>query len=120
MLHNTYTLCGGCCRGLAAGYIGLAMATAAAPAPPRDYRAEFPIFRHSIYLNSCSLGALSRCSRALVDEFLALWESRGAAAWDDVWWAALAELRSRYGRLIGGVDGTVALHPNISSALTAV
>jgi kynureninase len=96
------------------------MATAAAPAPPRDYRAEFPIFRHSIYLNSCSLGALSRRSRAKIDEFLDLWESRGAAAWYDVWWAALGELRTRYGRLIGAADGTIALHPNISSALTAV
>jgi kynureninase len=96
------------------------MATAAAPAPPRDYRAEFPIFRHSIYLNSCSLGALSRRSRAKVNEFLDIWDSRGAAAWYDVWWAALAELRTRYGRLIGAADGTIALHPNISSALTAV
>jgi kynureninase len=96
------------------------MATAAAPAPPRDYRADVPVFRHSIYLNSCSLGALSRRSRAKVDEFLDLWESRGAAAWYDVWWAALAELRARYGRLIGAADGTIALHPNISSALTAV
>jgi len=96
------------------------MATAAAPAPPRDYRAEFPIFRHSIYLNSCSLGALSRRSRAKVDEFLDLWEGRGAAAWYDVWWAALGELRTRYGRLIGAAEGAIALQPNISSALTAV
>ena len=58
------------------------MATAA-PAPPRDYRAEFPIFRRSIYLNSCSLGALSLRSRARVNEFLDLWETRGASAWYD-------------------------------------
>jgi selenocysteine lyase/cysteine desulfurase len=95
------------------------MATAA-PAPPRDYRAEFPIFRRSLYLNSCSLGALSTRSRAKVNEFLDLWETRGAAAWYDVWWAALAELRARYARLLGAADGSVALHPNISVALTAV
>lgn len=92
----------------------------AAPAPPRDYRAEFPIFRHAVYLNSCSLGALSARSRARVDQCLDLWESRGAAAWYDVWWAALAELRVRYARLIGAPDGSVALHPSITSALTAV
>jgi selenocysteine lyase/cysteine desulfurase len=95
-----------------------------APAPtssePRDYRAEFPIFRRSIYLNSCSLGALSARSRARVNECLDLWEDRGAAAWYDVWWAALAELRARYGRIIGAPEGTVALHSNISSALAAV
>jgi kynureninase len=92
----------------------------AAPAPPRDYRAEFPIFRRSIYLNSCSLGALSTRSRAKVDEYLDLWETRGAAAWYEIWWAALAELRSRYARLIGAAEGSIALHPNVSTALTTV
>jgi len=93
---------------------------APAPAPPRDYRAEFPIFRHAIYLNSCSLGALSARSRARVTECLDLWEARGAAAWYDTWWAALAELRSRYARWIGAPEGSVALHPSISAALAAV
>ncbi len=92
----------------------------AAPAPPRDYRAEFPIFRRAIYLNSCSLGALSTRSRAKVNECLDLWENLGAAAWYQIWWGALAELRARYARLIGAVAGSVALHPNISTALTAV
>lgn len=92
----------------------------AAPAPPRDYRAEFPIFRRTIYLNSCSLGALCTRSRARVNECLDLWETRGASAWYEIWWGALAELRSRYARLIGAPDGSIALHPNISTALTSV
>jgi kynureninase len=91
-----------------------------APAPPRDYRAEFPIFRRSIYLNSCSLGALSTRSRARVNEYLDLWDARGASAWYDVWWSALADLRARYARLIGAPAGSIALHPNISTGLTAV
>ena len=95
------------------------MATAA-PAPPRDYRAEFPIFRRSIYLNSCSLGALSLRSRARVNECLDLWDTRGASAWYEIWWAALAELRSRYAALIGADAGSIALHANISGGLTAV
>lgn len=84
------------------------------------YRAEFPIFRTSTYLNSCSLGALSRRSRARVNEYLDLWEQRGAAAWYDVWWQALADLRAAYGRVLNAPAGTIALHPNISTALTAV
>jgi selenocysteine lyase/cysteine desulfurase len=92
----------------------------AAPAPPRDYRAEFPIFRRAIYLNSCSLGALSTRSRARVEQCLDLWETRGASAWYEIWWAALADLRARYARWIGAAEGSVALHPNISVALTAV
>jgi kynureninase len=95
------------------------MPTAAA-APPRDYRAEFPIFRRAVYLNSCSLGALSTRSRARVNECLDLWETRGAGAWYEIWWAALAELRARYARWVGAAEGAVALHPNISAALTSV
>jgi kynureninase len=95
------------------------MPTAAA-APPRDYRAEFPIFRRAVYLNSCSLGALSARSRARVNECLDLWETLGAAAWYEIWWTALAELRARYARWIGAAVGSVALHPNISTALTSV
>jgi selenocysteine lyase/cysteine desulfurase len=92
----------------------------AAPAPPRDYRAEFPIFRRSVYLNSCSLGALSTRSRARVNQFLDLWDSHGASAWYETWWAALADLRSRYARWIGAPEGAIALHPNISAGLTSV
>jgi selenocysteine lyase/cysteine desulfurase len=84
------------------------------------YRAEFPIFQHATYLNSCSLGALSRRSRARVNEHLDLWERRGASAWYDTWWGALAELRAAYGRVVGAPAGAVALHPHISSALAAV
>ena len=91
-----------------------------APAPPRDYRAEFPIFRRSVYLNSCSLGALSTRSRTRINECLDLWDSLGAAAWYEIWWGALAELRARYARWIGAPEGSVALHPNISTGLTSI
>jgi len=91
-----------------------------APAPPRDHRAEFPIFRRSVYLNSCSLGALSTRSRTRINECLDLWDSLGAAAWYEIWWGALAELRARYARWIGAPEGSVALHPNISTGLTSI
>ena len=81
------------------------------------YRAEFPIFERCIYLDSCSLGALSRRSRARVNDFLDLWDTRGASAWYEPWWAALAELRERYGQLVHAHPGSIALHPNVSSAL---
>lgn len=97
------------------------MVAASVSAPPaRHLRDEFPIFRHAIYLNSCSLGALSRRSRARVGEYLDLWEQRGAAAWYDVWWRALDELRGRYAKLVGADAADIALHPNISSTLSAV
>src|SRR5437762_3985041 len=65
------------------------------------YRSEFPIFRHAVYLNTCSLGALGDRTRRRIAEFFDLWQARGASAWYDVWWAALSELRARYARVVG-------------------
>jgi len=84
------------------------------------YRGEFPIFQSSVYLNTCSLGALGERSRRKVAEFLDLWQSRGASAWYDVWWEALGELRARYGRLVNAAATEIALAPSISVALSAI
>src|SRR5262245_37114999 len=83
------------------------------------YRSEFPIFRDSVYLNTCSLGALGERSRRKVAEFLEVWQSRGAAAWYDVWWEALGDLRARYGRIVNAPPDDIALAPSISVALSA-
>src|SRR2546425_3261294 len=84
------------------------------------YRGEFPIFQSSVYLNTCSLGALGERSRRKVAEFLDLWQSRGASAWYDVWWEALTDLRARYGRIVNASAGEIGLAPSISVALSAV
>src|SRR5204862_404424 len=84
------------------------------------YRSEFPIFRDRIYLNTCSLGALGERARRKATQFLDAWDARGAAAWYDVWGAALAELRDRYARVIGATGEEVALAPSISVAPSAV
>src|SRR5438045_2894330 len=81
------------------------------------YRGEFPILRGSVYLNTCSLGERSRRK---VAEFLDIWQSRGAAAWYDVWWEALTDLRARYGRVVNAAPGEIALAPSISVALSAI
>jgi selenocysteine lyase/cysteine desulfurase len=52
--------------------------------------------------------------------FLDEWEARGAANWYDIWWEALAELRRGYASVIGAGENEIALHPNISSALTVL
>jgi kynureninase len=84
------------------------------------YREQFPVFRKSIYLNSCSLGPLSLRSRAMIGQYLDEWDARGASAWYDTWLPALERLRGAYAEVIGAGAGTIALHPSISSALTAV
>ncbi|PYO41982.1 MAG: hypothetical protein DMD33_12025 [Gemmatimonadetes bacterium] len=88
--------------------------------PLARYRNEFPIFRDQIYLNTCSLGALGDRTRRRLEEFLDLWQARGASAWYDVWWAALGELRERYARTIRAGPDEIALAPSISVAISAV
>ena len=45
------------------------------------WRQEFPGLQKSTYLNTVSLGQLSRRSRAAINRFLDLWEAHGASAW---------------------------------------
>ncbi len=101
---------------------GLAADRTTVPAPHAlaRYRSEFPIFRDRIYLNTCSLGALGERTRRKVAEFLDLWQSRGASAWYDVWWAALGDLRRRYGQIVGAQPSEIALAPSSSVAVSAV
>lgn len=95
--------------------------TAAPPAPLlARYRDEFPIFRHAIYLNSCSLGALSRRTKLALGEYLDEWERRGASAWYDTWLPTAERVRAGYARVVGADTKHVSLHPCITSALTVV
>lgn len=84
------------------------------------YRPQFPIFRSSIYLNSCSLGALSERARTALSGFADLWDSRGAAAWYDSWLSATDELRAAIARLLGVDAAEIALAPSISAALSTI
>jgi selenocysteine lyase/cysteine desulfurase len=99
---------------------GLDPGTHAGAHPLARYRSEFPIFRDKTYLNTCSLGALGERTRRRVTEFLDVWQQRGASAWYDVWWTALADLRARYARLVNAPPEAVALAPSISVAISAV
>lgn len=84
------------------------------------YREAFPIFERATYLNSCSLGALSRRARQAVNDYLDQWEARGASAWYDTWLPAMERLRAGYGWAVGARAESVSLHPCISSALSVV
>lgn len=84
------------------------------------YRDEFPILARKTYLNSCSLGALSRRSMDALAEFQEEWNEYGASAWYTTWIGRLVDLRAAYGRVIGAREDEVALSPNVSTALTMV
>jgi len=84
------------------------------------WRDEFPIFRTKRYLNTCSLGPLSRRVRAAHEAFLGEWEDHGATAWYSIWMAALDRLRERFAKVIGADKEEVALAPSVSVALSSI
>ncbi|MGH7475125.1 MAG: aminotransferase class V-fold PLP-dependent enzyme [Longimicrobiales bacterium] len=86
----------------------------------QQWRSEFPILERVNYLNSCSLGALSRRALERIEGFHQEWHSFGASAWYETWLGRLEELRRRVGRLISATAGEVALAPSTSVALSAV
>lgn len=88
--------------------------------PPLELRDEFPILSRKTYLNSCSLGPLSRRAETYLAEFTERWHEMGASAWYEHWMGRLALLRGRMEAFLGGDPGTVALLPTTSSALAVI
>ena len=83
-------------------------------------RSEFPILERKTYLNSCSLGALSRRSEALLHDFTERWHEMGASAWYRHWLGRVEELRGRVAGFLETTPRELALLPSTSTALAAV
>ena len=83
-------------------------------------RDEFPILSRRIYMNSCSLGALSRRSEAYLSDFTTRWHYMGASAWYEHWLGRIEELRSRVAAFLGATPREMALLPSTSAALSVV
>lgn len=83
-------------------------------------REEFPILSRKTYLNSCSLGALSRRSETYLGEFQERWHDLGASAWYEHWLGRIEDLRARLATFWGSAPGEVALLPSTSAALSVV
>jgi len=84
------------------------------------WRSEFPILSRKVYLNSCSLGALSRRAEERVLQFHENWHSFGASAWYETWLGRLVELRTRVAGMLGAGLEEIALCHSVSSALATV
>ena len=85
---------------------------------PKDFRALFPIFDHSVYLNSCSQGALGRPVQFALEDFIAGWHEHGNP-WE-LWCERMEELRAEFAALIGADEDEVAVTFSASTALNAV
>lgn len=85
-----------------------------------DVRDEFPILSRHTYLNSCSLGALSRRAEHYLGDFTERWHDMGASAWYGHWLGRIEELRGRVATFLGADSRSLALLPSTSTALAAV
>jgi kynureninase len=83
-------------------------------------REDFPIVQNKVFLNTCSLGALSKRSVANVHEYLDVWAEYGASAWYERWMSKLGEVRAAYGRVVGAPTERIALGPSISHLVASV
>ena len=84
------------------------------------YRDEFPILQRKTYLNSCSLGALSRRSMQNISQFMEMWNEWGAHAWYEIWMGEIARVREKFAKIIGAQLHEVAIAPNVSTALSSI
>jgi len=90
------------------------------PELPARWRGEFPILQTQTYLNSCSLGALSRRSMGYLGEYQALWNTMGASAWYELWMGRIAELRGSVAHMWNARPEEIALSPSVSAALSSI
>ena len=84
------------------------------------WRAEFPILARKVYLNSCSLGALSRRAEARIQQFHEDWHNYGASAWYETWIGRINELRGRVSGMLNAQVSDIAVTHSTSAALTTI
>jgi len=84
------------------------------------FRTEFPILQTRTYLNSCSLGALSRRSMGYLGEYQALWNTMGASAWYELWMGRIGQLKQSVATMWNAQESEIALSPSVSGALSSV
>ncbi len=84
----------------------------------KQYRADFPIFAHRHYINSCSYGALARQVEAAYGDYLACRRTKGA---DWPGWCAIHEdVRARFARLVGADADEVAVTTSASAGMSSL
>jgi kynureninase len=80
------------------------------------WRSEFPILDTSVYMISNSLGAMPRAVGDSLADYARTWATRGARAWEERWWEMALRVGDKVGAIIGAPPGTIAMHPNVTTA----
>ncbi|HWF84401.1 MAG TPA: aminotransferase class V-fold PLP-dependent enzyme, partial [Vicinamibacterales bacterium] len=85
---------------------------------PAQFRSQFPIFSHRIYVNSCSQGALSFDVEAALKEYVESWHA-GGSPWE-LWVEKVEELRAAFAASIGADRDEIAVLPSASAGINAI
>jgi kynureninase len=83
-------------------------------------RAEFPLLDRYIYFNACSLGPVPRRGRAAISRYAQDWDEQGTPVWYSTWLPLLARFREKVGELLQAPEGSTAIAPSVSVALTTL
>lgn len=86
--------------------------------PVETLRGRFQIFKNSLYINSCSQGALSDDVRRAYDAYLCDWDERGAP-WE-YWVEMLEKVRGAVADLINASPDEVAITTSVSQAVSTL
>jgi selenocysteine lyase/cysteine desulfurase len=86
--------------------------------PGFSVRAQFPIFEHTTYANSCSQGALSNRVRAAAEEWLEGWDANGAE-WE-FWVERNEAARSAFASLVHADPDDVAVTTSVSQGVSGL
>ena len=81
-------------------------------------RAQFPIFRQAVYLNSCSQGALSEDGEASLRDLIDGWH-RWGSPWD-LWVEQYEAVRREFAGFIGADPDEVAVVPSVSAGVSSL
>lgn len=81
-------------------------------------RSRFNIFKHKIYLNSCSQGPLSDAVRAGLEDFMASWHEQGSP-WE-LWVNQYEAARTAFAQFINASPDEVAIVTSVSAGINGV
>ena len=86
--------------------------------PFSSYRKLFPILEHKVQLSSCSQSALSQPVRRAIDDYLEVWQTRGA---DWAYWMEQVDLaRAEFARMIHADTADIAVLGSVSDAASSI
>ncbi|HLF56587.1 MAG TPA: aminotransferase class V-fold PLP-dependent enzyme, partial [Thermoanaerobaculia bacterium] len=84
------------------------------------WRAELPLVERTVHLVNHSLGPMPRAAEDELAAFAREWRERGIRAWEEGWWESAAATGDLLAPILGVATGTVAMHANVSIALSVL